>query len=415
MPIHDLGYRAWNGKYSSDRLGFWAIASSGIRVAGRNTWLRRMLFAAWLPTFGLAAVIFGYERMLENRDLALTTSEIRGTMLGELGSELQDGDVVVEALMQEDLQDGRHLMWSWLLCTYLRLPQAVMAMLLIGMIAPPLISRDIRTRAFLMYFSKPVGRIEYVIGKMLIVGAYLMFITTVPALGCYLFSVALSSDLYVLAETWDLPFRILLASLIFIVPSVSVALMFSSLTAESRFAAFAWFAFWGLGFIAWNVTYGVMSSEARQSAYTQESNQRSEDELERAIQIALERGFIKQSDLAELQAQTQPGGQATDQQIQALKKQRRKYEELLRRVESMGFVDPRQRQIEVQIAQAQERIAQHPMSLVSLYDTLVRLQRWVFGLETQWSAVLPSMLVTVSITVFAWFVLLRNVTASIRI
>lgn len=415
MPIHDLGYRAWNGKQSSDRLRFWVLAATGIRVVGRNTWLRRVLLAAWLPTFALAAIIFGYERMLENREFALSTSEIRETMLGELGGELQDGDVVIEALTKKELQDGRHLMWSWLLCTYLRLPQAVMAMLVIGMIAPPLISRDVRTRAFLMYFSKPVGRLEYVIGKMLIVGAYLMFITTVPALGCYLFSVALSSDLYVLLETWDLPFRILFASIIFIVPSVSVALMFSSLTSESRFAAFAWFAFWGLGFIAWNVTYGVMSSEAREAVYTQRGNELSEGEFKQLLDEAARRGLVTPAQLAKLRSDAENALQPTDEQREVLEKQRRRYDQLLRRLETIGFVNPKQRQIEAQIALAQERIDQHPMSLVSLYDTLVRLQRWVFGLETKWSAVLPSMVVTAAITLFAWFILLRNVTASIRV
>jgi ABC-2 type transport system permease protein len=359
MPIHDLGYRAWPGKYSSDLLRFWVIASSGIRVVGRNTWVRRVLLAAWLPTFGLAVVIFGYERLLENRGVALTAPEVRNSILGELGNELQDGDVVVEALLKQDLAEGRHLMWSWLLCTFLRLPQAVMAMLVIGMIAPPLIARDVRTRAFLMYFSKPISRIEYILGKMLIVGAYLMFITTAPALGCYFFGIALSSDLSVLAETWDLPLRIVLASLIFIIPSVSVALMFSSLTSETRFAAFAWFAFWGLGFIAWNVTYGVLSGEARRAAYAQWVDQQSG--------------------------------------------------------EPFGFAGRDQRQIEDQIAEAQKEIAKHPMSLVSLYDTLIRLQRWVFGLETQSSAIVPSVIVAVSVTLFAWLILLRRVSAPIRI
>jgi ABC-2 type transport system permease protein len=351
MPIHDLGYRAWPGRYSTDLFRFCVIASSGIRVVSRNTWVRRVLLAAWLPTFGLAAVIFGYERLLENRQVGLTGAEARSTAFGELGGELEDGDLVVEALMKKDLQEGRHLMWSWLLSTFLRVPQAVMATLVIGMIAPPLIARDVRTRAFLIYFSKPIGRLEYVFGKMTVVSTYLMFITTVPALGCYLFGVALSSDLSVLADTWDLPFRIVLASLIFIIPAASVALMFSSLTSESRFAAFAWFAFWGLGFIAWNVTYGVMSGEARRTAFTRPVDGRSHYDPQRAI------------------------------------------DEL----------------------QAQEEIANHPMSLVSLYDTLVRLQRWVFGLETQWSAILPSMIVTVSVTLFAWLILLRNVSAPIRI
>jgi hypothetical protein len=288
-------------------------------------------------------------------------------------------------------------------------------MLVIGMIAPPLIARDVRTRAFLMYFSRPVGRIEYVLGKALIVSTYLMFITTVPALGCYLFGVALSSDLSVLADTWDLPFRIVLASLIFIVPAVSVALMFSSLTSESRFAAFAWFAFWGLGFIAWNVTYGVMSGAAHQNAYAQRVNQRSEDDLSRWIDEAIERGLMDRSDVVEPPLPSRPDIPLTDEQREQFERQRRQYEVMLRKAESIGFADRGQRQIEEQIAQAQEEIAKHPMSLVSLYDTLVRLQRWVFGLETQWSAILPSLIVTVSVTLFAWFILLRNVTAPIRI
>jgi ABC-2 type transport system permease protein len=392
MPIHDLGYRAWAGKYSSDLFRFYVIASTGIRVAGRNTWVRRVLLAAWLPTFALAAIIFGYERLLENRKVALTSGEVRD-FLGELGNQLQDGDLLVEALMKEDLQEGRHMIWSWLLSTFLRVPQAVMTMLVIGMIAPPLIARDVRTRAFLMYFSKPLGRLEYVFGKMMIVSTYLMFITTVPALGCYLFGVALSSNLNVLADTWDLPLRIVLASLIFITPAVSVALMFSSLTSESRYAAFAWFAFWGLGFIAWNVTYGVMSGEARRTAYAQRANY----DPKRWMDEAVERGHL------------------TKEQREAFESQRHRYQDVLQKAEALGFADREQRRIEAQIAQAQEEIAKHPMSLVSLYDTLVRLQRWVFGLETRWSAIWPSIVVTVSVTLFAWFILLRNVSAPIRV
>ena len=360
MPIHDLGYRAWPGAYSLDRLRFWVIALSGIRVVARNAWVRRMLVAAWLPTVGLAAIIFGYERLIENQSVAAASPEIRGSLAGQLSQELQDGEVVMEALMTEDLREGRRKMWAWLLSTFLRLPQAVMSMLVIGMIAPPLIARDVRTRAFLIYFSKPIGRFDYVLGKMAIVGAYLMFITTIPALGCYVFGVALSSDLRVLADTWDLPLRIIVASLVFIVPAVSVALMFSSLTAESRYAAFAWFAFWGLGFVAWNITYGVMSGDARRTAYDREREANS-----------LNSGRFNFSRI--------------DQQV-----------------------------VEAEIRVAQKEIAKHPLSLVSMYDTLVRLQRWIFGLETRLSVVLPSLIVVVAVTLFSWMVLLRNVSAPIR-
>ena len=414
MPIHDLGYRAWPGTYSSGLFRFCVIASGGIRVVGRNTWVRRVLLAAWLPAVGLAAVIFGYERLLESRQVALTGPEIRNSVLGELGRELQDGDAVIEALRKEDLQEGRHLMWSWLLSTFLRVPQAVMATLVIGMIAPPLIARDVRTRAFLLYFSRPIGRLEYVCGKMTIVGTYLVLITTVPALGCYLFGVALSSDLSVLADTWDLPFRIVLASLVFIVPAASVALMFSSLTSESRFAAFAWFAFWGLGFIAWNVTYGVMSDGALRTANAQRNRPLSHDDLQRWLDEAARRDLTDPSAAVKPPPPPRPGVRPTDEQREALEAPDRRYDELLRKAAALGLFDREQQRIEARLAQAREEIARHPMSLVSLYDTLVRLQRWVFGLETEWSAVLPSMVVTVLITLFAWFILLRNVSASLR-
>ena len=53
------------------------------------------------------------------------------------------------------------------------------------------------------------------------------------------------------ASTWDVPLRILLGTVVLVVPTVSVALMFSSLTQESRFASFSWFAFFTLGHAAW--------------------------------------------------------------------------------------------------------------------------------------------------------------------
>jgi hypothetical protein len=182
--------------------------------------------------------------------------------------------------------------------------------------------------------------------------------------------------------------------------------MFSSLTAESRFAAFAWFAFWGLGFIAWNVTYGVMSSQARQAAYAERDNQPSAHQLEKWLDDAIERGLIHPSETAP---------RLSDDQIEVLKSKQQQVEKLLRKLESMGIENPEQRLIEARIAAAQEKIDRHPMSLVSLYDTLVRLQRWVFGLETQWSAIVPSMVTTISITFFAWIVLVRNVSASTRV
>ncbi|MGQ9575467.1 MAG: ABC transporter permease [Thermoguttaceae bacterium] len=147
----------------------------------------------------------------------------------------------------------RHLVWSWLLANFFRYPQAVVMALLVGMIAPPLIAQDVRTRAFLLYFSRPLTRVEYMVGKMAVLWGYLSLITTLPALFLYLLGVFLSPDLGVIRETWDLPLRILAASAVLMIPTTALALALSSLTSESRYATFAWFAIWAAGWAAYAI------------------------------------------------------------------------------------------------------------------------------------------------------------------
>jgi hypothetical protein len=77
-------------------------------------------------------------------------------------------------------------------------------------------------------------------------------ITTLPAFVLYIAGVMLSPSLSVVLETWDLPLRILVASIVLSLPTASMALMFSSMTTESRYAAFAWFAVWILGNVAFS-------------------------------------------------------------------------------------------------------------------------------------------------------------------
>jgi len=118
-----------------------------------------------------------------------------------------------------------------------------------------LISQDVRSRAFLLYFSRPIGRWQYALGKVTTVWCYLVAITTLPALLLYVLGAFLSPSLTVVFDTWDLPLRILAASAVLMIPTASLALCLSSFTEESRYAGFAWFTVWILGWF----TYVVMT------------------------------------------------------------------------------------------------------------------------------------------------------------
>lgn len=259
MPIHSAGYRPWDGLRVPGASRWAMIAATGIRRSAKSTWLRRMMFLAVFPAVFLAIPFFLFEQSLRDPRMAKELAQV----LGELPQGKPFREAVVQGLANatpEEIDQLRHNIWSHLLLTLFRYPQAVLMVLVVGIVAPPLVSHDLRSRAFLIYFSRPISRAEYVLGKLGTVTFFLMMITTVPALVLYAFGVLLSPSLAVIASTWDLPLRILLASAVLILPTSSMALMFSSMTTESRYAGFAWFSVWILGNVMFSVVMGLTSA-----------------------------------------------------------------------------------------------------------------------------------------------------------
>ena len=299
MPIHDLGYRSWQGQLRPAAFRWWVIAQTGVRLAWRNRWLRRLVLLAWLPTLYLGLAFFFYEQWLtrtKENDATLAEARLRvaeATREALLaGTRQQAGGEAREALMNEartlaqaearqlainrarrraeEMLPGfkgspdRREVWAWLLWTFFRYPQGLLLLLLVGLTAPPLIARDLGSRAFLLYFARPLSRVEHDIGKLAIVWTFVLLITAAPALTLYMVGVLLSPELAVVASTWDLPLRILAASIILMIPTAALALAFSSLTTRSWAAGFAWFAVWVVGLVAYLVLQTSLESKLDQ-------------------------------------------------------------------------------------------------------------------------------------------------------
>lgn len=266
MPLHDVGYRPWNGTRTSyvTRLG--VIAGTGIRLASQSQWVRRMVMFAWLPVVWWGVAFFAFEQSMgpsESRSGFLeplrTLNRLPGARRQTRNSlqgiaqrlRLPQADKMLQQMDRDGTDKVRNIFWGYLLMTFFRYPQALLILFLIGATVPPLISQDIRSRAFLIYFSRPIGRLEYLCGKLLVPAAFILFVTTLPALALYLFAIGMSPTMAVFWDTWDLPLKMLLATLALVIPTSLLALMLSSLTQEAKFVNFSWFAFWTLGHGAW--------------------------------------------------------------------------------------------------------------------------------------------------------------------
>ena len=317
MPIHDLGYRSWDVPPQAMGLRWFVIGRTGIRNAWKNKWLGRSLVFLLLPVALVGTGIFFFEQASEQPGTRLAfaraIAQYRGT-----------SELATEIMVNPD--SVRHDVWSYLIYAFFSYPQAVGMVMIVGLIAPRLIAQDVRSRAFLLYFSRPLTPREYVLGKAMTICFYLALITTVPALVLYLLGIALSPGISVVMDTYDLPVRIILASLVLIIPTTSLALCFSSLTSESRYAGYMWFATWILGWVLFSVMRTVI---VLQTSVTQ---------------VAFESNW----------------------------------------------------------------------SLLSLYHTLGEVQVWVFGLQPDFSKVVPSLVLLVAITVLSWSILMRRVTAPLR-
>lgn len=262
MPIHNLGYREWNGKLQSASTRWLVVAEIGIRRAWQSAWLRRMMFFAWVPGVAMGFMIFIYEQS------AKQGGEVQDGMSAAalFMVTLEDPIVIYNRIKQERALTGqrasmgeeRHLFWSSLLQIMFRRSQPFLLIPIVAVLAPPMISQDFRSRAFLLYFSRPLTKVQYIVGKAATISLYLLFVTMFPALLLYVVGVLLSPDISVLYATWDLPLRVILASFVIVIPCTALGLMLSSLTTESRYATFSWFAVWILG----HLTYVVIRSVA---------------------------------------------------------------------------------------------------------------------------------------------------------
>ena len=262
MPILDIGYRNWTGARSPEWLRWSVVATTGISLVWRGTWLKRFLLFASFPALVTMFGVGLFEQSTRDETYRRMFNGFLASRVEPLGPRNRFRDrsrdrppIISEAT---DMATQRHLAWSHMLLWYFRYPQALWIVVVIGLVAPRLISYDLRSRGYLLYLSRPLSPTSYVFGKSCILFFLLAMITTFPAIAVYSFGLLLSNDVGAFLQTWDIPFRILLATAVLVLPTSAVALAFSSFTQESRFAAFAWFAMWIVGW----VTYLVLTGSA---------------------------------------------------------------------------------------------------------------------------------------------------------
>ena len=196
MPIHDQGYRHYLGHRVPHGRAWWVIARAHLLTVIRHKGFIALFLFAWAPFVVRAVQIYVASSVPQASFLAATAQTFQ------------------EFLAQQRL---------------------FVFLVIIGQAG--LIADDRRANALQLYLSKPLTRVEYIVGKLVPPLIYVLGVTLVPALLLLALQIAFAGSLTFLRENLFLIPAITLYSVIQASLSAFAILALSSLTKSRRFVS----------------------------------------------------------------------------------------------------------------------------------------------------------------------------------
>lgn len=245
MPLFQIGYRRYEGTRTSTFVRWWPITRSGVTIAWRSKLLRRLVYVSFVPF-----LYFGWIFFLIGR---ITDPSASGGSEGidMIISEMMGPEILRQ--LKEDPTQIRSAVWSIVFATFGTNFQLLIGGLVAAIVGPRLVANDIQSKSFLIYFSRPISRLDYILGKLGVLIAMLAAVTLVPSAALYAISILFSPSIDTLVQTAPVALSMGLASLGTIIPAALLALAVSSMTSRPRFATAVWIVICVFGPIAHGV------------------------------------------------------------------------------------------------------------------------------------------------------------------
>jgi len=197
VPIHDQGYRRYEGRREPHGRTWWVIAKAGLMERLRERKFLGLLLVAWLPFIVRAVQMYLAANIPQAAVLAPTAATFR------------------EFIDQ----------------------QSIFVFFITIYVGSGLIANDRRANALQIYLSKPLTRVEYVAGKLATLVMLLAAVTWVPGMLLLLLQMLFAGNFTFLRANLFLIPAITLFSVILVLLSAFAMLALSSLSKSRRFVA----------------------------------------------------------------------------------------------------------------------------------------------------------------------------------
>jgi len=197
MPIHDQGYRRYAGRREAHSRTWLVIARAGVMERLRERKFLGLLLVAWLPFLVRSVQLYIAANYQQASFLAATPSLFRDYL-------------------------GQKRVFVFFITLY---------------VGSGLIANDRRANALQIYLSKPLSRVDYVVGKLATLLLFLTGVTWVPGILLLIMQILFAGNLAFLKANLFLFPAITVFSAVTVLMSSFTMLALSSLSKSRRFVA----------------------------------------------------------------------------------------------------------------------------------------------------------------------------------
>ena len=206
MPLFQRAYTRWQGERTAPGRRFLVIMDEGLRAALRSRWVWILLAATAIHLAIRIGILY-------------FTSRIPG-----------GGGDFLPRFNAAFMADALGFQAQWVL------------MVLLALVAAGTLARDLQVGALQFYFSKPITRTGYAIGKLLPPFVLGMGVTALPALVLWVAGVAFTPGPQLPDGYGWMPLQLLAAATLACGTASVVAVALSGIVRHARLAAIAWVA-----------------------------------------------------------------------------------------------------------------------------------------------------------------------------
>jgi len=225
--IRDTSYSHWQGTLLERKLPWWPITRTGIGLTFRKKHFKFLFSFAFLPAVFFLVGIYISERLEDFKFM------VKGS---------QNFITVNPAYFKNYMTNDFILFWM------------IMLMVFSG---AGLIADDLKHNALPIYFSRPIRKWDYLLGKAAVIFFFILLLTLVPGLVFYVMKIIFSGSFAFVAEFPWLLLSIIGYSLLLTVFFAFYTLLMSALSKNRRYVTILIFAVYLISDNLSGITNGI--------------------------------------------------------------------------------------------------------------------------------------------------------------